>query len=182
VGKLLNKETTVLLVIDVQGKLAQLMHNKEVLFDNLQRVIKGAKVLDIPIVWIEQNPKGLGPTIPEVAQLLQDYTPVEKYSFSCCGNTSFMEALNTVKRSQVLVTGIETHICVYQTVMDLLALKYEVQVVTDAVSSRTPENKQLALNRMQAAGATLTSAEMALFEVLKMAEGEAFKEILKIVK
>jgi len=179
---LLNKETAVLLVIDVQGKLAQLMHNKEALFDTLQRMIKGAKLLAMPIVWIEQNPKGLGPTIPEVAQLLKDYTPVEKHSFSCCGNTSFMESLNTVKRSQILITGIETHICVYQTVMDLLALKYEVQVVVDGVSSRTPENKQLALNKMQAAGATLTSTEMALFELLKVAEGEAFKEILKIIK
>jgi nicotinamidase-related amidase len=179
---MLNKENTVLLVIDVQGKLAQLMHNKEALFDSLQRVIKGIQALDIPIVWIEQNPKGLGPTIPQVAQLLKDYKPVEKYSFSCCGNTGFMEALNAAGRSQVLVTGIETHICVYQTVMDLLDLNYEVQVVIDAVSSRTPENKQLALDKMQAAGASLTSTEMALFELLQVAEGEAFKEILQIVK
>ncbi len=180
---MLTLNNTALVVIDVQGKLAQLMTQKEALFENLQKVIKGAQTLELPIIWNEQLPEKLGPTSPEIAELLnQSAQPIAKTSFSCCGNPPFMQALQAAGCKQVLLTGIETHVCVYQTCRDLLDLGYEVQVITDAVSSRTPENRQIGLERMKEAGATMTSTEMALFELLRVAEGPKFKEITKIVK
>lgn len=180
---MLTLDKTALVVIDVQGRLAQVMSQKETLFENLQKLIKGVQVLDLPIIWNEQLPEKLGPTSPEIAELLSRSTqPIAKASFSCCGNPPFMDALKATGRKQVLLAGIESHVCVYQTCVDLLNLGYEVQVVSDAVSSRAPENRQLGLARMQQAGATLTSVEMALFELLRVAEGPKFKEITRIVK
>ncbi len=180
---MLTIDNTALLVIDVQGKLAQVMHNKESLFDNLERLIKGARVLDLPIIWTEQVPEKLGPTTPALAELMADVArPISKASFSCCGVAPFTEQLATSGRRQVLMTGIETHICVYQTSLDLLSQGYEVQLVIDAVSSRTAENRQLGIERIQAAGGILTSTEMALFELLRVADGPQFKEIARIVK
>ena len=181
-NNMLELNSTILIVIDVQGKLAQLMYEKDVLFNNLQKIIKGIQVLDIPIIWNEQIPEKLGPTILEIKNLLSDMKPLAKISFSCCGNENFRKKLETLNRKQVLVIGIETHVCVYQTVMDLLKLGYDVHVVADAVSSRTLENKQIGLEKMKELGANLTTVEMALFELLKVAEGVNFKEIIGIVK
>jgi len=179
---MLKPEKTVLTIVDVQGKLAQMMSGKQTLFENLQKIIKGIQALEIPILWVEQNPEGLGSTIPEVAELLAGINPISKLSFSCCKNERFIQALKAANCNQILIVGIEAHICVYQTAMDLVKLGYEVEVVTDAVSSRTVENKNVALQKMSRAGVSLTSTEMALFELLEVAEGEQFKEILKIVK
>jgi len=179
---MLTFENTVLLVVDVQGRLAHLMCEKEALFESVQKIIKGMQILDIPILWTEQNPEGLGATIPEIAHLLSNIQPIPKLSFSCCGNERFMQALKAMNCKQVLITGIEAHICVYQTAVDLINLGYEVQVVADAVSSRTFENKGIGLEKMKDGGASLTSTETALFELLKIAEGPKFKEIIKIVR
>jgi len=180
---MLSVDNTVLVVIDMQGKLAEIMHDKENLFANLERIIKGVLVLDLPIIWTEQVPEKLGPTLPQFSELLTGSSnPIPKSSFSCCGVASFTDALESSGRKQILMTGIEAHVCVYQTTLDLLANGYEVQIVTDAVSSRTPENRNLALNRVKDAGAILTSTEMALFELLRVAEGPQFKQIAKIVK
>lgn len=173
---------TVFALVDVQGRLAQTMADRERLFDNLQRLVKGMRALAIPILWLEQNPRGLGPTIPELAALLTDLQPIPKLTFSCCRCPAFMEALQAVGRRQVLLAGIEAHVCIYQTAMDLQAQGYHVEVVADAVSSRTAQNREIALMRLRDAGISLTSVEMALFELLKVAEGPAFKEILAIVK
>jgi nicotinamidase-related amidase len=175
-------ENTILVVVDVQGKLAHLMHEKERLFDSLQKIIKGTQVLDIPIIATEQIPEKLGPTIPELAQLLSGIQPIKKNSFSCCGTIEFMNALETTGRKQVLLAGMETHVCVYQTAIDLLRSGYDVHIVADAVSSRAAENRTIGLERIREAGAVLTSVEMALFEMLRVAEGARFKEIIKIVK
>jgi nicotinamidase-related amidase len=170
-------------VIDVQGKLAQLMYQKESLFANLKRMIQGARVLELPVLWTEQVPEKLGETTPEIRELLVEMgRPISKVSFSCCGNEPFMAQLKGLNRKQLLLAGIETHICVYQTALDLLRLDYEVQVVADAVSSRAAENRQIGLERMKEAGARLTSTEMALFELLRAAEGPRFKAITGIVK
>lgn len=179
---MLKTENTALIVVDVQGKLAQLMSGKQALFENLRKIIQGIQALGIPILWAEQKPEGLGPTIPEVAELLVGIAPISKSSFSCCRNQHFLEALKAVNRTQVLIAGIEAHVCVYQTAMDLVGLGYEVEVVTDAVSSRTIENKTVALRKMSHAGVRLTSTEMALFELLETADADPFKKILKIVK
>jgi nicotinamidase-related amidase len=139
-------------------------------------------VLEIPVLLTEQYPKGLGATIPEIKELLPDVKPIEKVCFSCCDNEAFCKSLESLKRKQVLITGIEAHICVYQTATALARKGYEVQVVSDCVSSREPENKAVAMQKMGAAGILPTSAEMALFELLKVAQGDKFKQISSIVK
>jgi nicotinamidase-related amidase len=179
---MLKMENVALLIVDIQGNLAHSMHGKELLFKNVQKLIKGIQVLGIPILWAEQNPQGLGPTIPEIADILSNIKPISKMSFSCCQNNRFVQALKALNRKQVLIAGIEAHVCVYQTAVDLVDLGYEVQVVTDAVSSRNMENKEIGLQKMRASGVSLTSLETALFELLRVAEGEQFREILKIVK
>ena len=178
---MLEIDSTVLVVIDVQGKLAQSMYEKADLFENVGKLISGVRVLEIPIIWMEQNPEGLGPTVPEIAELLSG-KPIPKVAFSCCGEKQFVEAMEKQERNQVLLCGIETHVCVYQTAIDLLESGYEVEVVADAVSSRTPANRDIGLAKMKDAGAGITSVETALFELLKVAEGEKFKAILGIVK
>jgi nicotinamidase-related amidase len=179
---MLKTENATLLVVDFQGNLAHSMHAKERLFRNVQKLITGIQVLGIPILWTEQNPKGLGPTISEIADILSNIQPISKMSFSCCRNDRFMQALKALNRKQVLISGIEAHVCVYQTAADMVDLGYEVQVVTDAVSSRNMEDKEIGLQKMRDAGTRLTSVETALFELLKVADGKHFKDILRIVK
>lgn len=179
---MLRTNDTVLVLVDIQGKLATLMHNKQEFFDNLARLIKGAKVLEIPIIWNEQLPEKLGRTVPEIKEHLEGLSPLEKNTFSCCGNPDFMERLRSTRREQILLAGMETHVCVYQTALDLLPEGYEINLVTDAVSSRTLDNKLVALQAMKELGARLTTVEMALFEMLQVAEGEKFKKMIEIVK
>lgn len=175
-------EDSALVVVDVQGKLAQLMHEKDILFKNVQILIKAAGILDIPILWCQQCPESLGPTIPEIAELLTGSRPINKASFSCCGAPDFNDALDKLSRRHVILCGIETHVCVYQTAADLLAEGYSVEVIADAVSSRTLANKQIALRRLAANGANISSTEMTLFDLLKTAEHPKFKQIAKLIK
>lgn len=179
---MLKTKDATLLIVDIQGKLANLMYEKDLLFENVQKLVKGVQALGIPILWAEQNPQGLGPTVPAIAELLSNIQPISKMSFSCCENARFMQALKSSNRKQVLITGIETHICVYQTAVNLVNLGYAVEVAVDAVSSRTLINKEIGLQKMKDNGVGLTSVETALFELLKVAEGETFKRILGIVK
>ena len=173
---------TALVLVDVQAMLAPAMHDKEFLLENLKRLVGGVRILGVPILWTEQNPAGLGPTLPEIADLLPDQKPASKFSFSCCGSEQFRNELNALNRKNLLIAGIEAHVCVYQTAADLIHLQYEVQIVTDAVASRTPENKLIGLEKSKSVGACLTSTETVLFELLKDAKSEKFKEIIKIVK
>lgn len=171
-----------LVVVDVQGKLAQLMYGRETLFKNIQILINAAKILDIPILWCQQCPDALGPTVPEIEQFLSDDEPVNKKSFSCCGDEQFNIRLNQLNRNQVLLCGIETHVCIFQTAIDLIRKGFHVDVISDAVSSRTLENKQIAIDRMVAEGVNLSCTEMALFELLKTAEHPQFRRITKLIK
>ncbi|UCG47209.1 MAG: hydrolase [Phycisphaerales bacterium] len=171
-----------LVVVDVQGKLAQLMHEKEALFKNIRILIEAARILGIPIVWCQQAPDALGPTIPEVAELLAGVEPIDKVSFSCCGGGGFNEALAAAGTKQVLLCGIEAHVCIWQTAMELLGKGLDVHVAADAVSSRSRENKQVALDRMAAKGADIVSTEMAIFELLGTAEHPDFRRIAKLLK
>ena len=179
---MLDRTHTALVLIDIQGKLATRMHDREQLYANLQILIRGARKLELPILWVEQYPKGLGPTIPEVADLLPDLEPVAKTTFSACRLPEFDRRLRETGRHQLLLAGIEAHVCVYQTACELLGAGYHVEVVTDAVSSRTAANRRLALERMRAGGAMWTSVEMALFELLQDARDPAFKAVAALVK
>ncbi len=171
-----------LVVIDVQGRLAQMMHRKKPLFKHIQIMIKAAKLLELPIFWLEQYPRGLGETVDEIKALLKQQQPYEKLSFSSCGQNQFVTDIKSSGRKQLIITGIESHVCVYQTVMDLLLQKFEVSVNQEAVSSRTKANKKLGLMRMQQAGAIITSTEMVLFEMMRTASHPSFKQISKLLK
>ncbi len=171
-----------LAVVDVQGKLAQLMHGREALFKNIQILVRAAKILEIPILWCQQCPDALGPTVPEIAQFLDDNEPINKSAFSCCVDDKFNAKLKDLARKQVLLCGIETHVCIYQTAVDLLRQDFHVEVIADAVSSRALENKQIAINRLASEGANITCTETALFELLKNAEHPKFRQIAKLVK
>ncbi|MCC6758873.1 MAG: hydrolase [Candidatus Omnitrophica bacterium] len=173
---------SVLLVIDVQGHLAQRMHEPSVLIDRVALCIKTAKILNLPIIYTEQVPEKLGKTNPVLSQLLHGITPIEKTTFSCWESSKFIEKLRGITRQQIFVTGIEAHVCVFQTVSDLLKANYKVQVVTDAVSSRTAENKMIAFERMENLGAILTSTEMMATELIRGAGHPNFKEILGLIK
>ncbi len=179
---MLDIQNCCLVVVDVQGKLARLMYDKQIIFKNIKILIKTAKILNVPILWCQQCPDALGPTIPEIAQLLTDNEPIDKSAFSCCGNEQFNIKLNESTRQQVLLCGIETHVCIYQTAVDLLANGFSVDVIADAVSSRTPENKQIAINKMAAGQINISCTETVLFELLRTAEHPQFKQIAKLIK
>lgn len=166
----------------MQGRLAQLMYDRQTLFKNIQILIKAAKILEIPILWCQQCPDALGPTVPEIERLLTDTEPIDKASFSCCGIERFNEKLNGLRRRQILLCGIEAHVCIYQTAVDLLSKDCYVDVIADAVSSRTLENKQIGLERMRAERANITSVEMVLFELLGTAKHPRFKQIARLIK
>ena len=173
---------SLLLIIDVQGNLAYRMHEKENLFKHLQALIQAAQILDIPIILTEQVPEKIGATVPEIRQHLKNISAIKKTSFSCWLSKDFKKQLKSFRRRQIIVAGIETHVCVYQTVHDLLKAKYDIQVVADAVSSRTFENKLLALNRIKFLGADLTSTEMMICELLRTSAHPKFKDVLKLMK
>jgi len=179
---MLDIQNCCLVVVDVQGKLAQLMYARDALFKNIQILIKAAKLLNIPVIWSQQCPEALGPTVPLLLELLSDNEPIDKASFSCCGRQQFNSKLEALSRRQVLLCGIEAHVCIYQTAVDLHHKGYDVDVIADAVSSRTLENKQTAINRMAAEGVSISSVEMALFELLRTAEHPQFKQIAKLIK
>jgi len=179
---MLKPETSILVIVDVQGRLATLMWNKDAFLENVVRMIRGAKVLEIPILWNEQLPDKLGSTVSPVREALTGLEPLVKNTFSCCGNLAFMKALRESRRTQVLLVGMESHVCVYQTAMDLLQSRYEVHVVADAVSSRTAANRHIGIDKINDAGGKITSVETALFEMLRLAEGENFKRVIQIVK
>jgi nicotinamidase-related amidase len=179
---MLEVNQAVLVIIDVQEKLARVIHEKEILVSNLQKLVKGMAVLEVPVIVTEQYPQGLGPTVSEIVSLLPDVSPISKTAFSCWDEEKFVTKLKALHRTQVMVSGIEGHICVYQTASDLVANGYETYAVTDTITSRTPENRQLSFEMMKQAGAHLTGTETVLFELLKVAQGDKFKKISQIVK
>lgn len=171
-----------LIIVDVQGKLASLVKQSDSVVHNIAALIQGCKLLRIPILWLEQQPKKLGSTVEPIAHYLTGLTPIEKSTFSAFQQPEFETQLRTLNKPNWLVCGIETHICVYQTVQDMLSHNYNIHVVTDAVSSRTTDNKEIAIQKMTRLGAQLTSVEMALYELLKDSDREEFKHILKLIK
>ncbi|WP_418138956.1 hydrolase [Marinomonas sp. RS-M-Aa-14] len=179
---MLRKDKTGLVVIDAQGKLATIVHDSEVFIVNLVKLVKAAKLLGLPILWLEQNPEKLGATVPELREALDRVGSIAKYSFSACGEPAFVEAVKKAKMNSWLITGIETHICVYQTALGLLDLGYDVELVSDCVSSRTRENKDMALAKLARKGAEVTSLEMCLFELIGDCRADEFRGALSLIK
>lgn len=179
---MITPQDTALLIIDVQGKLAQVVYESEAVERNISKLVRAAKILDVPVLYTEQYPKGLGHTVETLQKLLTDEEPFEKIAFSCCEEDGFMEKLRGLNRNNVLVTGMETHVCVYQTSAELIDYGYNVHLVADAVSSRTEENREIGIRCIEKAGGWLKSTEMVIFELLRIAQGDEFKAISKIVK
>ncbi|MBL7105993.1 MAG: hydrolase [Phycisphaerae bacterium] len=178
----LQPEDCCLVIVDVQSKLVAVMHKKDELIANICKLVKIANALDIEIVLCQQVPKALGQTVSEISELLPDNQPIDKSSFNCCDQADFNSQLAASGRKQIILCGIETHVCVYQTAVDLSSAGYNVTVVADCVSSRTPENKQLGLDRMQRQNAKISSVEMLLFELLRTSEHPNFRELSKLIK
>jgi isochorismate hydrolase len=179
----LDRNSAVLLVIDVQEKLCNAMDQEVLrqLTGNVSILLETAKELNFPVLATEQYPRGLGETLPEIRQKLP-VSATEKMSFSCCGDASFMSRLKELRRKQVIITGMEAHVCVLQTVLDLLSRDYNVHVVSDAVMSRKKKNWKLGLNMAASAGAVVTCTEAAMFQLLKVAGTEEFKTLSKLVR
>jgi nicotinamidase-related amidase len=177
-ARLLDRERTVLVVVDVQEAFRPAVLEFDRTAHNVGVLVQGARTLGIPVVVTEQYPKGLGHTVPELAEHLDGIEPLEKVTFSAAGADGF----DLGGREQALVCGIESHVCVSQTAHDLLDRGMEVHVARDAVSSRTEENRELGLHKMEASGAVMTSVEAALFELLGRAGGEEFKTVQGLIK
>jgi nicotinamidase-related amidase len=171
-----------LVVVDIQERLLPAIFEKERVAQNSVRLIQGAAILQVPIFATEQYRRGLGPTVPEVAAAIPGFSPMEKLAFSACGAAGFVPALESKRLSEAVLCGIEAHVCVTQTCLELLEKGFRVFVVADAISSRTAENYRLGVDRMRAAGAVIVSTEMVLFELLEQAGTAEFKQILTLVK
>ncbi|MDP6170459.1 MAG: hydrolase [Candidatus Marinimicrobia bacterium] len=172
-----------LVVIDVQEKLFPVVHDRETFLRNLEILIQGFKLFELPILLTEQVPEKLGPTIEPIRSLLDGVEPIPKTSFSCASDPAFMSRSGTFDGSDgVVLAGIETHVCVYQTERDLIRRGQHVEVVTNAVSSRDPNNHRIALDRIRNNGGFLTTVEMLLFNIQEHASGDTFKELVQLVK
>lgn len=181
--QILRKDNTTLLIVDIQERLIPAVFGIDEVVANTEKLIFGCRTLEVPIIVTEQYSKGLGPTDERIASTLGElYKPIEKMTFSCCGPDEVNDAIAATGAKQILVCGIETHVCVLQTVLDLLHRDYQVHLAADAVSSRTEANKRIALDRMGAAGAVISCTESALFELMERAGTPEFKAISKIVK
>ncbi|HEV7923681.1 MAG TPA: hydrolase [Thermoanaerobaculia bacterium] len=181
----LNRADCLLLVIDMQERLMPVIHEREELERNADRLIRGCRILDIPTLLTEQYVKGLGATVEPVRRALLEtygYRPIEKSCFSAWGCGELQAELRTIKKRQVLLAGVEAHVCVYQTAIDLMAAGHEVTLIADAVSSRAPRNRDIAIQRLAAEGAHISSTEMALFELLVTAGTEEFRAVSRLVK
>jgi nicotinamidase-related amidase len=180
----LKAEQCALIVVDMQEKLLPPIWEKERLVRNVQLLIRLAGVLKIPAVVTTQYAKGLGSTVPDIASLLPDTPSIDKLMFSCFGSDVFCSLLKRLpgQRTTVLLCGMETHICVMQTALGALRDGYLVHVASDAVSSRTELNWRIGLDRMRAAGAILSSAEMMIYELLRSSGAPAFRELLPYLK
>jgi nicotinamidase-related amidase len=180
---LLDRNETALCVLDMQEKLAAGMPDKERLFGNARALVLASLRLDIPILVTEQHPQIFGPTVVELTSALDArYAPIQKVCFNCADDPAFMDRLKSLKRRQLLLCGTEAHACVLQTCLALLDRNWRVHVVADAVSSRRPEHKELALAQMCQAGAVVTCAEAAIFQFLGKAGTPEFRDLLHLIK
>ncbi|MAE70532.1 MAG: hydrolase [Gemmatimonadetes bacterium] len=179
---LIRREDALLLIIDVQERLVPVMHEAEELVRRCETLIEIAKTLGLPIVATEQYPRGLGPTMPALAEKLGGATVLSKLSFSAMGDAGVRDTLRAADRSTLVIAGIESHVCVLQSAVDAVDRGFQVQVVADAISSRRPESREIAMHRIQAAGATITTIESVAFECLKVAGSDEFRAVSRLIR
>jgi nicotinamidase-related amidase len=176
------KDRTAALIIDIQERLYPYIFENEKLTKNVSRLIEGLKIIGITIFVTEQYVKGLGPTIEPVTAILGNHPRIEKMSFSCCDESRVMEGIATSGKVNIIIAGIESHVCVLQTTIDLIHNGYHPVVVEDCVSSRSENDKRIAIERMREEGAIITTCESILFELLRFSGSEQFKGISRLVK
>jgi nicotinamidase-related amidase len=180
---LLDRDAAVLVVIDIQERLAAAMADRDTVVAESRRLVLSARRLGVPIIVTEQYPRGIGPTVPELVEALgDDYRPVEKLCFPCTAEAAFAERLAQVGRRQVVLCGMEAHVCLLQTALDLLDDGLRVHLVADAVCSRNGEHKRLALDQLRLAGAVVTCVEAAVYQMLGKAGTPEFKDLLPLFK
>jgi nicotinamidase-related amidase len=179
-SQLLDRESAALLVIDVQDRINAVMSSQGHL-SRIEVLVEACQGLEVPVLASEQYPQGLGPTVDSLAAALGDAIP-GKLTFSCARDEGLKKAVEDSGRKQIIVTGIEAHVCVLQTAIDLINAGYEVHVPHDAVNSRRPADKEWALHRMAAAGAVISATESALFELLERCDTQEFKTVAKLIK
>lgn len=175
------RDNSALIIIDVQERLLPVISDGDELIKNVNTLISGARIIDIPLLFTEQYPRGLGHTCATVQKESDDQV-VEKISFSCLGDSTFMEELNQLDVEHLIMAGAETHICVLNTALDALDQDYTVHLVADAVSSRTATNRHFGIERLRQSGAMICTTEMILFQLLKEAGTDTFREISKLIK
>jgi len=179
---LIRRPDSLLLVVDIQQKLAPAIHDSERVVANSVRLLDGARQLGVPAFVSEQYVKGLGPSLEAIRAAAVDARFFEKTHFSCAAEPGVIDLLRAAKRPQIILTGTEAHVCVLQTAFGLLAAGFEVYLVADAASSRTPENRSAAVERMRAAGIGIVTTEMVLFEWLHQAGTDDFRQLLPLIK
>lgn len=177
----IKRDVTVGLVIDIQERLFPHMDQKELLLKKCTILLEGLKLLSIPLVITEQYPKGLGLTVSKISDVVSEAS-IEKIAFSCCDEPAVMQSPVFKDRKAVIICGIEAHVCVMQTVIDLVAAGYTAVVVEDCISSRSPADKQVAVERMRSEGAMITTCESILFELARVSGTDEFKAISRLVK
>lgn len=175
-------DNTTALVIDLQERLVPVVSNKEQLIKNCQILIQGLQALDIELAVTHQYSKGLGVTIPEIQECITNFQPIEKADFSCLDEVGYASWLKETGKKNVIICGVESHVCVLQSAIDLKDAGYNPIVVLDCVSSRTEENKAMGIERLRHEGIMVTSYESILFELTRSAKAPAFKTISKLVK
>lgn len=173
---------SVLVVIDLQERFRDLIHGMDQVLERTERLIGFCQQLGIPVLVTEQYPHGLGVTVPEIRAAIRPFTAFEKMAFSCAGSDAFNAALRATGRSQVILCGIETHVCVYQTACDLLREGRQVALAADAVSSCRPADRDLGLQRLRDVGADLMGSQMIMFEILREAGTPEFKRVSAYLK
>ena len=178
----IHPEDTAAVVVDIQERLLPHIHQWEQTLQNCLKLIDGLQVLSVPLLVTQQYTKGLGPTDPSIVNKISGFSHIEKNTFSCCGEPVFMEKLSLLQKKYIILCGIETHVCVLQTCIDLLEEGYMPVVVEDCVSSRKPNDKAIAIGRMRQEGARVTTLESILFELTRSAGTDTFKSISKLVK
>ncbi len=179
---LLKRSRSALLIVDVQERFAPVINDMDAIVENIVKLIRGCKILDIPVFYTEQYPKGLGRTVKEVLQYLSDVEPVEKLRFSTCCENAIMKPLKTKAVQQIILVGIETHVCMLQSALDFTEAGFQVHVVKDATGSRKNADRDTALQRLIQQGITVTTTESALFELTEFAGTDEFKQISGLVK
>ena len=180
--ELIGRENTGLLVVDVQEKLMQVMGRKQRVIDNIIKLLHLSKLFNLPVILTEHYLKWLGPTLPEIIESLPTYEPIQKLHFNCCDVDAFNERIESEGFKNIIVTGVESHICIFQTSVSLLEKGYQVHVPQDAVDSRTDENWRVGLGLINKAGAFITSTETVIYQILKKAGTKEFKTMLKVIR